>query len=478
MALNRMFLVWVCWIGWLALGGTAWAVPEVPDDTVRAFIKQTLPEPSLMAYMPKETEGQGAWRVAYDRGLAELQNGQFLAAALHFSRADKELPENAKEGDARALCRFAAGSSYLLARDNDKAIHYLRRAIGALTQQYKGSDFDPYVSTGVGDSGLHTYHIWHNLIAAYLQAGPALFQGKDSPWNHRDEDKHNEVWRSSKTARRDTPHTLLLNQQQQPGSAAGDLVFANSNLERIYQDPSNLSNSVLLRYLSGRVLLALTDTEGGLRVLEALSVAVPEDASQERLPVRELVSPTTLNTVAKENLNAAALAEKILADTFYWAVWFGDKVLAETLAGKLTADKERAERVLLAVNAIAWIKKSRQPLIGNDTAKQGEELMTKVLAEPQLASLHPEAKQALGRFRPIMPRADDVGAWFKRYGGLLVALAVLLGGLVWVALCWRSWNNNVYYWRMLNYCSREPDILEHDYDDAGQSGRVNKPDKE
>jgi hypothetical protein len=451
MDIKRIILLFFCWLGACLFTLLVSADTTPPSEMARAFINETWPNPGLMVYVPKAAKSLDVRRNDYDDGLATLEQGQFLAAAVKFSKVDKSIPDN---GDlpAKALCSFAAGSSYLLAGKDSEAVLKLRGAIGALSKKYKDTGLDSWFNTPVGYGELHSYHIWNNLIVAYLQAGPLPDKDIGTPWTRKYlKDGRNELARDAQQTNSMTPHTTWLLEHQKRTSSPVHLAFANSNLERIYQDRSNIDNSLLLQYTSATVLLDLGD-KAGLKLLRHLLEDGPKD---DALLIRALNDPI-------EALTPEQLQTHILASAFYWALLVGDSAAATDLLGKIKTDKDKAELALLAFNADVLIKKSAAVPIDQKISESGAETMRKVLATPALVFLHPEAEQALNKLQPKyrrVPGSKLVWTWFKQYGVLLNVLLVALVMIAWICMRWRIWNNNVYYWRMLNHCSREPDIL-------------------
>ncbi len=423
-----------------------------PSENLDDYIDETWPKPGYLVYLPETVTSEGSWRPEYDAGLESLRQGQLQTAAAHFVQAD-EKASNPSDLQAKVLCRFSAGTSYLLANQDEDAVWYLRRAIGALHENYKNSVLNDWYDTTVGNGNLHSYHIWQNLIVAYLLAKPTPGDKIGSPWERKNKKNQNELERDPGYFEKNTdnPHSSFVQKHQKNQSDPIHLVFANSNLDRIYEDRSNFINSFLLSYSSAIVLVELGDLGKIKNLLDLL-----DGKPNELLPVSSIDHPNV-------TLDATQIKAHVATFTFYKALLADDINTATDLLTRLTERKEDAERALLAVQAETAFQQALGNPADQSQHEQAMQLAKQVLKEPDFKFLHNDAQNVLQRYQilpsSVVPAYENALNWLQNYWGWIFFLVILLVMIALIAPRWRRWNNNVYYWRMLNHCSREPDII-------------------
>jgi hypothetical protein len=435
----------------------------LPSDELIEHLEAARPPVGLLAYSPPSVSGRSGWRAGYRDGMNRLSGAapRFPAAIASFEQC-AQTATRARDSDGVGTCLFAKGSSELFAGRATSAVLSLRRAIGAI-RKTRRNGLHPWDAEAVGDSGLLGLHVYHNLAAAYLAGGSDTGTGVGDPWSR------GELRRS--IANRDrvkSPHLAHLDSHRSSTAQLEPkhLVFANSNLERLHQDPSNLQLSILMPYTSLLVLVQLKDPAPPLaRWVRRLSDDLPDD-----LPIRAV-------NAAMASARGGDAQQLLARATLDLTLRAGDVGAAELLVKRGAADENEMRGLLAAIRADALLGGFEQSAPDEDAGRA--ELIAnaqEILANDQLAFLHPRAKRAIAQARSgisglaqglLNPRLVSV----LTLGAIAIALAMLLWWLRgWVKRNWADWNNNLYFWNGLTRAGYQVDCPARDADDARRSG--------
>lgn len=428
---------------------------ELPVEAA-AYLEEHLPVPGLLLYGPPEDPGVGspAFREAWKEGsslvLADVPSPS--AAAVEFGEA-AEVATADGDHSARAVALFAQATceAQAGAGNHRTAVGRFRTAISAIAdaQTVGGSQrLMSYEPAPIGSSPVWSTHVYHNLIATYLSSMDETGAVIGDPWARRE-------FRDPSGGGPDNPHSEPrdLHSQQGRGSVPVYLAYANSNLERLFRDLTNVRMALLVAYSSAATLAGL-----GIRqpssptYLDRMLLATPTP-QPEPLPLWEV------GTFEKRVWTGQGASGLLARAAFRRALERGDVTTAERLLAAWEKElPEESETAFLAATAPSRLEDFLG--LSNPTpadAREIRELAARVRDREGLEHLEDLTVQAEKLADLVDPGGPGVGERLRTWLVPVLLTTLLLGPLFLLLLYWKTLMANLRYWAQLDDPGYEED---------------------